>query len=59
MMKRILHSYSDEQAREILGNAGRAMGSGTKLYIFELIENDIRNLRWTPTLGQDPGGNKL
>lgn len=43
MMKRILHSYSDEQARKILGNAGRAMRSGTRLYIFELIENDVRN----------------
>lgn len=44
IIKRILHSYSDDQARNILKNVGRAMGFGNKLHIFELLEEDgIKN----------------
>jgi hypothetical protein len=44
MMKRILHSYSDEQADKILSHVGEAMCFGNKLYIFELIEdNAVKN----------------
>ncbi|OAD23500.1 O-methyltransferase, family 2 domain protein [Candidatus Thiomargarita nelsonii] len=43
MMKRILHSYCDEQAHKILRNVGQAMRSGNKLYIFELIEDNAIN----------------
>jgi len=43
MMKRILHSYSDDRASNILKNIGRTMRSGKKLYIFELIDDDTVN----------------
>ncbi|MBP0017936.1 MAG: hypothetical protein J7647_10310 [Cyanobacteria bacterium SBLK] len=44
ILKRILHSYADERARIVLNNIGRAMNSGNKLYIFELVEDyTIRN----------------
>ncbi|WP_353570391.1 methyltransferase [Candidatus Albibeggiatoa sp. nov. BB20] len=43
MMKRILHSYSDEQASNILKNVGQAMRFGNKLHIFELIEDNTVN----------------
>ena len=43
MMKRILHSYSDEDAHNILKNVRNAMGSGKKLYLFELIEDSLTN----------------
>jgi len=43
MMKRILHSYSDEGACNILKNVGSAMRSGKKLYIFELIDSEVAN----------------
>lgn len=43
MMKRILHSYSDEGASNILNNVGSAMHSGNKLYIFELIDSEVTN----------------
>ncbi|HBQ97269.1 MAG: hypothetical protein J7524_16880 [Roseofilum sp. Belize BBD 4] len=44
ILKRILHSYSDEQARRILSNVRQAMHPGNKLYIFELIEDcQVRN----------------
>jgi len=39
MMKRIMHSYSDDKASTILGNIGRGMSSGRKLYIFELVDD--------------------
>jgi len=39
IMKRILHSYSDEQASLILNRVGNAMNAGSRLYIFELIED--------------------
>lgn len=41
IMKRILHSYSDERAGNILKNIGNAMSSGNKLYIFESIEDNL------------------
>ncbi|MDJ1171290.1 methyltransferase [Roseofilum sp. BLCC_M154] len=44
ILKRILHSYSDEQALTILRNVRQAMHPGNKLYIFELIEDcQVRN----------------
>lgn len=44
ILKRILHSYSDESAHTILKNIGHAMRSGNKLYIFDLIEDHrVRN----------------
>jgi len=43
MMKRILHSYSDDHAHNILINVGHAMRFGNKLYIFELIEDNAIN----------------
>lgn len=43
MMKRILHSYSDDRAEKILKNVGNAMSPGRKLYIFELIEDRLIN----------------
>ncbi|MEQ9353815.1 methyltransferase [Coleofasciculus chthonoplastes] len=43
MIKRILHSYSDEQAHNILNHVSNSMGSGNKLYIFELIEDHLTN----------------
>lgn len=44
ILKRILHSYSDEQALTILTHVRQAMHAGNKLYIFELIEDDqVRN----------------
>lgn len=44
MIKRILHSYCDEQAHTILKNIGQAMHPGNKLYIFELVEDyQVRN----------------
>ena len=39
MMKRILHSYSDERAVNILNHVNQAMTVGKKLYIFELLED--------------------
>ena len=42
--KRILHSYSDEDASNILRNIQQATQAGSKLYIFELVENsDVFN----------------
>ncbi len=43
MMKRILHSYSDDKAGHILENTRHTMRSGNKLYIFELIDDDKIN----------------
>ncbi|NEQ97906.1 MAG: hypothetical protein F6K30_14500 [Cyanothece sp. SIO2G6] len=44
ILKRILHSYADEQAHTILKNVKNAMHPGNKLYIFELIEDyQVRN----------------
>lgn len=39
MMKRIMHSYSDEVMSNILSNIGRHMHTGKKLYVFELIDD--------------------
>lgn len=39
IVKRILHSYSDEAAGNILSNIRRSMIRGNKLYVFELIED--------------------
>lgn len=43
MMKRILHSYSDEQAKVILDNIRNAIQPDNTLYIFELIEDLIKS----------------
>ena len=44
IVKRILHSYSDETAGNILRNIGNAMSSGNRLYVFELVEeNAVQN----------------
>lgn len=39
IVKRILHSYSDENGSTILRNIQSAAQAGSKLYIFELVEN--------------------
>lgn len=44
ILKRVLHSYCDEQAHTILSNIGHAMYSGNKLYLFDLVEDpQVRN----------------
>jgi len=39
MMKRILHSYSDDKARNILSNIGCRMAPGKTLTMFDLIDD--------------------
>mmetsp|Transcript_10535 Transcript_10535/g.24451 ORF Transcript_10535/g.24451 Transcript_10535/m.24451 type:complete len:335 (-) Transcript_10535:1587-2591(-) len=43
MMKRVLHSYSDTAAQNILSNTFKAMQTGGLLYVFELVDGQEIN----------------